>query len=224
MCGPFQHFLDRLGGRPQRSEGQIKCDSYFSDGSKYLYYSDYFRPHPTGKERVSMATADDHFVDSGSAAESNPPPPQRLHRIATVRRQQGVSIRSATRQLGCDTATTRRQESESTDLKISELFAWQKLLDVPLSDLLVDPVEQLSAPILERARLVRLMKTASAIKEQAKQKDVQRLAVMLANQLTEIMPELAEVSPWHSVGQRRSLNELGQVVERRLSDDFFHQS
>ena len=35
------------------------------------------------------------------------------------------------------------------------------------------------------------------------------------------MPELAEVSAWHSVGQRRSLNEYGKVVDRRLRDDFF---
>jgi hypothetical protein len=35
------------------------------------------------------------------------------------------------------------------------------------------------------------------------------------------MPELQEVGPWHSVGQRRSLDEVGQVVERRIRDDFF---
>jgi hypothetical protein len=42
---------------------------------------------------------------------------------------------------------------------------------------------------------------------------------MLIEQLIEIMPELADVSPWHSVGQRRGLDEFGRVFERRIRDD-----
>ena len=75
---------------------------------------------------------------------------------------------------------------------------------------------------MERARLIRLMKTASAIKESVKSVGARRLATMLVDQLVEIMPELAEVSPWHSVGQRRSLDEYGRAVERRIADDLFH--
>ena len=45
------------------------------------------------------------------------------------------------------------------------------------------------------------------------------MAQMLVEQLVEIMPELEEVSPWHDFGQRRSLEEYGRVVERRLSED-----
>jgi hypothetical protein len=32
------------------------------------------------------------------------------------------------------------------------------------------------------------------------------------------MPELKDVSPWHSVGQRRSLDELGRIAEQPFSD------
>jgi hypothetical protein len=32
------------------------------------------------------------------------------------------------------------------------------------------------------------------------------------------MPELKEVSPWHSVGQRRSLDEMGRIAENPLGD------
>ena len=47
------------------------------------------------------------------------------------------------------------------------------------------------------------------------------MAETLVEQLVEIMPELKNVSPWHTYGQRRSLEEYGRVVERRLSDDAF---
>ena len=50
---------------------------------------------------------------------------------------------------------------------------------------------------------------------------LQRMAQMMVEQLVEIMPELKEVSPWHTFGQRRSLDDYGRVTERRISDDVF---
>jgi hypothetical protein len=47
---------------------------------------------------------------------------------------------------------------------------------------------------------------------------------MLEQQLVELMPELKDVAAWHSVGQRRSPNELGRTAERVLPDTFFHDS
>ena len=86
-----------------------------------------------------------------------------FHRISEVRRQQGVSLRSVARQLGSTTSVVREQEKASSDLRISDLMKWQKALDVPLADLLDDPGHPLSRPVMERARLVRLMKTVAAI-------------------------------------------------------------
>ena len=149
------------------------------------------------------------------------PPGERYHRIAEVRVEQGMSLRTAARHLHLDTRTVRQQESASSDLRLSELRRWQQVLDVPLVDLVEDPGATLSAPVLKRAQLLRAMKTAAAILEMAKDPAVGRMAQVLVDQLVEIMPELAEVSPWHSVGQRRSLEELGRVVERRLRDDFY---
>lgn len=146
---------------------------------------------------------------------------QQLHRIATVRNQQGVSLRSVARQMGRTVSFVRAQEDETEDLKISDLARWQKVLGVPLQDLLVDPDPPLSKPVMERAKLVRIMKTAAALKDNVKSEGAQRLATMLVQQLIEIMPELEHVSPWHSVGQRRSLDEYGRIVERRFSDDMF---
>jgi hypothetical protein len=47
---------------------------------------------------------------------------------------------------------------------------------------------------------------------------------MLEQQLIELMPELSDVAAWHSVGQRRSPNELGRTAERTFSDTFFNDS
>ena len=156
-------------------------------------------------------------VPHGAESETGPP----LHRISAVRCEQGVSVRTAARHLGLEPAEVRRQERETTDLTLSELYEWQRLLDVPVADLLVDPGSPLSRPVLERARLLRLMKTAQAILESSHAVGVRRMAETLINQLLEIMPELAEVGSWHSVGQRRSLDEYGRVMEQSIPTSMF---
>ena len=145
-----------------------------------------------------------------------------FHRIGEVRRQQGVSVRCAARQLGTDVASVRRQEQPSSDLTLSELYAWQGILEVPVYDLLMDPEMPLSRPVMERARLVRLMKTTAAILEDSKSSSVQLLAERMIDQLIEIMPELKDVGAWHTVGQRRSLDEFGRVFEQRISEDMLY--
>jgi transcriptional regulator with XRE-family HTH domain len=146
---------------------------------------------------------------------------QPLQRLAAVRRQQGMSRRAVARRLNIDIDQVRRQESESADLTLSVLYAWQKALDVPVSELLVESGDSLSTPILERSRLVRLMKTVMAISEQTRQESIRRMTQTMIDQLVEIMPELAEVGAWHTVGQRRRLDELGVAALRRFADELF---
>jgi transcriptional regulator with XRE-family HTH domain len=147
-----------------------------------------------------------------------------LHRIAETRRRQGISVRSAARRLHTSMDQIRRQEDPSCDMSLSELYRWQAALEVPIADLLVDSNAPLSEPVLTRARLVRVMKTVRAIKESSPNASIQRFATMLEQQLIELMPELKEVAAWHSIGQRRSPNELGRTAERVLPDSFFTDS
>lgn len=159
--------------------------------------------------------------------ESSPPccrTSQVFHRIAEVRRQQGMSLRSVARQMGIELREARRQEAAVTDLTLSQLHRWQKVLGVPLDELLVESEAPLSRPVMERARLLRIMKTAAAIRERAHSPSIRRMADMFVEQLVEVMPELQEVSPWHAVGQRRSLDELGRAAERTLSESFLHDN
>ena len=158
------------------------------------------------------------------ARSSGVHPGPRWHRIRTVRLQQGVSLRSVARHSGVEVRQLRIQEQECADLRLSDLHKWQKALDVPLSELVVEPDSSLSRPVMERARMIRLMKTAVAIRERAKSVEIQRMAQMLTEQLAEIMPELSEVNPWHEFGQPRGWNEYGRIVERTISDDMFQQA
>jgi hypothetical protein len=144
-----------------------------------------------------------------------------LHRIADVRRRQGVSVRSAARRMHTSIDQVRKQEDPGCDLMLSELLRWQQALEVPVGDLLVESEAPLSEPVLTRARLLRIMKTVKAIEETATSSSIQRFATMLEQQLIEVMPELKDVAAWHSIGQRRSPDELGRTAERVFPDSFF---
>ena len=120
---------------------------------------------------------------------------QPLQRLALVRRLQGISRRTVARRMNVEIEQVRQQERESADLPLSALYAWQKALDVPVAELLVEAGDSLVSPVLERSQLVRLMKTVLAIREQAKQESIRRMAQTMFDQLVEIMPELANVGP-----------------------------
>jgi hypothetical protein len=147
-----------------------------------------------------------------------------LHRIADARRRQGVSVRSAARRMQTSMEQVRKQEDPNCDMLLSDLQRWQRALEVPITELLVDCDAPLSEPVLTRARLLRVMKTVKAIQETATSPSIQRFTAMLEQQLIELMPELKDVSAWHSVGQRRSPNELGRIAERVLPDSYFNDS
>ncbi|MCE9552854.1 MAG: hypothetical protein K8T91_05695 [Planctomycetes bacterium] len=143
-----------------------------------------------------------------------------LHRIGLVRRQQGVSLRTVSRHWNVELAEVRQQQQEDTDLPLSQLYKWQQVLGVPVAELLIEGEDQaLSDPVLRRAQLVKIMKTAVTLRETAREVRVQRLVATLVDQLIEIMPELAEVGAWHGSGNRRTLDDYGRAVEYRLSDD-----
>ncbi len=143
------------------------------------------------------------------------------HRLATVRRLQGVSRRTLARRMNVELAEVRRQEDQSSDLPLSVLYQWQKALDVPLAELLVESTEEISRPLMHRAQLVRLMKTALALLAEADAKSSRMAAKALVKHLVEVMPELRNVTAWNAVGKRRRRDDVGVAALRSLSDDVF---
>lgn len=157
---------------------------------------------------------------AGPAPQENT---RQLHRLRDVRLQQGVSCRNLAKRLKVDMAEVKHQEEPTTDLPLSVLYEWQRVLEVPLVELLVDSESPLSPPVMERARMVKVMKTVAALMEKATSPSLKRMVQMLYDQLLEIMPELNDVAPWHAVGQRRTLSEYGRTVERQMSDEIFRR-
>ncbi len=157
-------------------------------------------------------TYDTHH--SGQPPINPVPSPPPMHRIRQVRIEQGVTLRTAARRMGVDIREARRQEQELSNLTLTELYAWGKALRTPIEDLLHEPNADLSRPVLERAQLVRLMKSAASIYESTPSTPTRRMAHTLIEQLILMMPELASVSPWQSAGQRRTLDEFGRAADR----------
>jgi transcriptional regulator with XRE-family HTH domain len=144
---------------------------------------------------------------------------QQLQRLAVVRRQEGVSRRTIARRLGIGVREVRAQEQESADLLLSTLYRWKEVLNVPISDLLEEDVGELSTPIMFRAKLLLVMRTAATILERTRNPATHRMAQFMAEQLIEIMPELKDTIPWPSVGKRRRHHELGRAARLRLPAD-----
>lgn len=149
---------------------------------------------------------------SGKAEASEPQQPVRYHRLAEVRIRQGVTRRTMARRMKVDVRTVKREEDPTNDLPLSVLYRWQRALQVPLTELLSDIEEPLSTPVLQRARLLRMMKTARAIQAKTKQASVRYLADMLVSQILEIMPELEGVGPW-PLGRRDRSPQVGQIAQ-----------
>ena len=157
----------------------------------------------------------EYSAGRGATAEASPVKNRhRLHRLGTVRQLQGVSRHILARRMNVEVSAVRHQEKETSDVPLRVLYQWQKALNVPITELLVEPADALSQPLLQRAQLVRLMKTAVALAEKANGKVVRELTQTLIDQLIEIMPELQGVTAWHSVGERRTMHELGLAASR----------
>lgn len=151
--------------------------------------------------------------DASASPTASPAKEDATNRIREVREQQGVSIRSMARRMQIDIKSYKALENPSYDLTLSELNALQSALDVPLADLIVDR-QGLASPVQERAKLVKVMKTAVAIQEAASDGRVERMARMLCEQLKDIMPELEDVSGWPQFGARRGQSAIGKALSQ----------
>jgi transcriptional regulator with XRE-family HTH domain len=223
----------RAGGNvgPQDSRRGNSAEGYFIMATAQ-YDCDYQNPFDDDPRSFhdGFDVADSGYSDAVRAAEdagvneaAADRPSASYHRIAEVRRQQGVTLRNVARRLGIPLPVVRRQEQADCDMRLSELLRWQEVLEVPVAELLVEGDDQLSGPVLERSRMVKLMKTVAAIRERSRDSSVARMVDMLVEQILEIMPELADVTPWHSVGQRRSRDDLGRTASRVVSEDLLRR-
>src|SRR3989304_4637166 len=99
-----------------------------------------------------MSIAHDFSAENGLMSTSGSPLPihnqqqHPLHRIADARRRQGLSLRSVARRMGKSAEQVRRTEEPNCDMLVSEMYEWQRALEVPIAELLVDCAGPLSEP------------------------------------------------------------------------------
>jgi hypothetical protein len=148
----------------------------------------------------------------------------KLHHLGMARKRQGLSVRCVAQRLNKTVGEVREQEDERADITLSELYRWQKVLEVPFEELLREPQDALSPRVRLRAQMLRIMKTARALRSQARSQSEARLAGVLIGQLIEIMPELKEVAAWPTVGHRRTADELGRIAEHPVPDDWMYEA
>ncbi len=146
-----------------------------------------------------------------------------LHRIKKVRNAEGISLSMMARRMNKNVSVLRVQEEEDTDLTLTELYCWQKALNVPLRELLVEPEGALSEPIRTRATVLRIAATAKAILSKATSRATRHLAQDLLSQLIDLMPELQDIMPelncqrsWREYGSRNKTQAIGRTAERTV--------
>ena len=145
-----------------------------------------------------------------------------LHRIAEVMEQEGVTPRGLARRLGTTRAKVTKAMDPTTDMSLSELYRLQAALQVPATELLSASCDGLNPAILLRTRLLRMMRTVRSIQEMSTEDRVQTLATQLVEKLTEMMPELKDVSAWPSKGQPRQSHELGAIACNVVPIELLH--
>ncbi len=144
-----------------------------------------------------------------------------LHHIREVRIQQGMSRRAAAKRLGVEPKQLDAIEDPSNNLTLAEVYVWQQMLEVPLEELLVESDTPLSRPVMERAQMLKLMKTAVTIRKRAKNKTICYLAEMLVEQVVAIMPDLEDIGPWSSPPDQPMNPDGNEPFDRTLAEQEF---
>ena len=148
---------------------------------------------------------------------------QKLHRLATVRKQERVSWKSLSRRSGIPIADLKRQEDETNDLLLSTLYRWHAAINVPVEELISEPNERISSSLRFKTQLIRVTKTVLLMLEQSDDEKTDILAKEILGQLFEIMPALKEVGPWPTRNYARPKTELPKILDQQISADWFQE-
>ena len=111
-----------------------------------------------------------------------------LHRIAAVRRREGLSLQDAAEILNVPLDFVIWQERETSDLRLDELWAWQRALYVPVEDLLIEPYGPMPSTAVTRDEIHRAMKTTLEIAHRDTSFRIRRMARRILELLMEIVP------------------------------------
>ena len=137
-----------------------------------------------------------------------------LHRIPEAMHANSISRRALATRLGITAGQV--DELIASDLTLSQLYAIRDALQLPLVELLALPFAPYESPIGERSSLVLVMKGVKALTDLDPTPRQQVAIDNVIEELVRLMPELARVAAYQSVGQRRCTDELSLREERQI--------
>jgi transcriptional regulator with XRE-family HTH domain len=143
-----------------------------------------------------------------------------MHRLAVVRRAKGMPRRELAERLGITVQELRVME-ESADLPISTLCRWATVLEVPITELVVEPDECLAPTHLAPSQATRLLKVAAKLRDRSRRRSIQRLAQTFVEQLAEIIPTLAGLAEKSHRHSRRTNGHPSAIIPRPLPEHIF---
>ncbi len=120
-------------------------------------------------------------------------PPEVLHRIRDERISQGVGIEKVAAELGKSPAAVSMEERPTSDLRLSVLSQWSRVLGVSVVELLIERPEYTGIPALTEQRLKQIESTAQKIVSQTADKATLTFAKGLCHQIREFFEE--DVTP-----------------------------
>ena len=150
-------------------------------------------------------------------------PPVVMHRLAAVRRAKEMPRRVLAERLGITVPELRALEA-SADVPISTLCHWACVLDVPVTELVVEPDETSTPTRLPRLQAARLMKVAAKLRDRSHRRSIQRLAQTFVEQLSEILPDLEQIAQKNHRHSPRANRQARPSLPCRLTEQIFLRS
>jgi len=131
----------------------------------------------------------DSMDDIDDMVEDSPSDRMRLHRLAAVRREKGICRYELAEKLGLSVEEVRLQE-QAANPSVGTLNQWATALNVPVTELVVEPDEWQDSTHLAKAKAERMLRVAATLRDHSRRRSIQRLAQTFVDQLTEILPAL----------------------------------
>ncbi|GEM_PF-4915771 len=146
-------------------------------------------------------------IASGGAQISH----QRLHRLATARHRQGITLEQLAQQMNAPVDKIAQEEDEARDLRLSALYRWGEILGLPITELVVereDPLEQHREQV---AKLQMIWRMAQSLTRQPILPPERRLIGSLIRQLDDLLTDLHE-TPKAEKGATQFLLKASRVA------------
>ena len=138
------------------------------------------------------------FLNGSERSELAAKPPAILHRIRDERIRRGVGIDEVAAGLGRSSVIVSQEELPTSDLRLSTLRQWSRVLGVHVVELLIERPEYAGIPGLTTQRLKQIESTAQKIVSVTSDKATLTFAVGLCHQIREFFEE--DIAPLSDPG------------------------